>query len=439
MSGTFTTMNKKRPGAYIRFKSEAKPSMGIGERGIVTLPMQLGWASENEIIELYATDITDGSCLKKLGYAGDAIELQPLREALKNSFTVLVYRINKGGVKASATLGDLTVVAKHSGIVGNRLSVIVKKNDSKYDVITCLDNNIVDKQTVADVAGLVANDYVTFTGDKALTENVGTYLTDGSDGTVTSEAYTDYFEKIKRKKWNVMAFINYTNDASTNDLAITYIKQLRDSGKKVQAVIKGGSSADYEGIIGVTQGYRTATEEIPVNSFIAYAAGLTAGAAINKSNTYSVVVGAVEIIDPKTDQEIEKGIENGEFMLSYRQDGAVVIETDINSYHSFTADKNRDFSKNRVIRVLDEINNTIQKVFENTYIGKVDNNAAGRTAFKADLVAYCVKLQEMNAIQEFTADDVNVSAGDEIDSVIVTVGIKPVDAMEKLYMTVTVG
>ena len=50
-----------------------------------------------------------------------------------------------------------------------------------------------------------------------------------------------------------------------------------------------------------------------------------------------------------------------------------------------------------------------------------------------------MKLQEMNAIQEFSADDVIVSAGDEIDSVIVTIGVKPVDAMEKLYMTVTVG
>lgn len=167
--------------------------------------------------------------------------------------------------------------------------------------------------------------------------------------------------------------------------------------------------------------------------------GLTAGAAINKSNTYSVVSGAVEIINPKTDQEIEKGIESGEFMLSYRQDGAVVIETDINSYHSFTADKSRDFSKNRVIRVLDEINNTVQTTFENSYIGKVDNNEAGRTSFKADLVSYCMKLQEMNAIQNFSADDVIVSAGDEIDSVIVTIGVKPVDAMEKLYMTVTVG
>lgn len=439
MSGTFTAMNKKRPGAYINFKSAAKALMGVGARGIVTLPMSLGWALEGDVIEVYATDITDGTCLKKLGYTGSADELQPLREALKNAYTALVCRVNKGGVKATATLGELTAVAKYSGSVGNRLSVIIKKNDAKYDVITCLDNNVVDKQTVASIADLVANDYVTFTGAGELAENAGVALTSGTDGEVSADAYSDYFEKIKRKTWNTMAFINYTSDASTNDLAITFIKQLRDSGKKVQAVIKDGASADDEGIIAVSQGYRTATEIVPVTSFIAYAAGLTAGAAINKSNTYSVVSGAVEIINPKTDQEIEKGIEAGEFMLSYRQDGAVVIETDINSYHSFTADKSRDFSKNRVIRVLDEINNTVQTTFENSYIGKVDNNEAGRTSFKADLVSYCMKLQEMNAIQEFSADDVIVSAGDEIDSVIVTIGVKPVDAMEKLYMTVTVG
>lgn len=439
MSGTFTAMNKKRPGAYINFKSAAKASMGVGLRGIVTLPMSLGWTLEGDLIEVYATDITDGSCLKKLGYAGNAAELQPLREALKNAFTALVCRVNKGGIKATATLGELTAVAKYSGSVGNRLSVIIKKNESKFDVITCLDNNVVDKQTVATATDLTANDYVTFTGEGALAENAGVTLTSGTDGTVTTEAYSEYFEKVKRKSWNTMAFINYTEDASTNDLAIAYIKQLRDSGKKVQAVIKDGFSADNEGIISVSQGYRTSTEEVPVTSFIAYAAGLTAGAAINKSNTYSVVPGATEIINAKTDQEIEKGIDNGEFMLSYRQDGSVVVETDINSFHSFSKYKSRDFSKNRVIRVLDEVNNTVQTTFENSYIGKVDNNEAGQTSFKADLVSYCMKLQEMNAIQDFTADDVVVSAGDEIDSVIVTIGIKAVDAMEKLYMTVTVG
>ena len=39
MSGTFTAMNKKRPGAYINFKSAAKALMGVGARGIVTLSL----------------------------------------------------------------------------------------------------------------------------------------------------------------------------------------------------------------------------------------------------------------------------------------------------------------------------------------------------------------------------------------------------------------
>ncbi len=119
----------------------------------------------------------------------------------------------------------------------------------------------------------------------------------------------------------------------------------------------------------------------------------------------------------------------------------LVIEQDINTLHSPypTNDVNYAFSKNRVIRTLDSINNTIATIFETTYIGKISNNEDGRNIFKADIIAYLTRLQNMGAIQNFnSATDITVSAGDSIDSVVVTVGAQPVDSMEKLYMTVNV-
>ena len=50
------------------------------------------------------------------------------------------------------------------------------------------------------------------------------------------------------------------------------------------------------------------------------------------------------------------------------------------------------------------------------------------------------KLQKMNAIQNFSgAADISVYAGADIDAVVVELAVQPVDAMEKLYMTVLVG
>ena len=89
-----------------------------------------------------------------------------------------------------------------------------------------------------------------------------------------------------------------------------------------------------------------------------------------------------------------------------------------------------------LIRVLDEIANQITSVFEASFMGKINNNDIGRTTFKNVLVGYFNQLQGLNAIQNFVAEDITVEAGIEIDEIIVTANIQPVDSVEKLYMTV---
>jgi hypothetical protein len=42
-------------------------------------------------------------------------------------------------------------------------------------------------------------------------------------------------------------------------------------------------------------------------------------------------------------------------------------------------------------------------------------------------------------VQNFDSEDVEVLAGNDIDSVVINVGITPVDAVEKMYCTVTVS
>ena len=45
----------------------------------------------------------------------------------------------------------------------------------------------------------------------------------------------------------------------------------------------------------------------------------------------------------------------------------------------------------------------------------------------------------LGAVQNFETDDVQVSQGTELDSVVVDLVVQPVDSMEKLYMTVNVS
>jgi hypothetical protein len=204
------------------------------------------------------------------------------------------------------------------------------------------------------------------------------------------------------------------------------------------------NTADYEGIISVHQGYvNTASERVEPIAFAARIAGMTAAATLagaNSSLTFRKLSDAVTIINPVADGDIDAALKAGKFILIRRQDGSVVVQQDINSLNSFTPLHDYQFSKNRVIRVLDDIGNQVLTKFENSYIGKVDNNAQGRSVFRADIISYMNELQGMGAIQNFDAtDDVTVGPGTEISGVTCELMVQPVDSMEKLYMLVNVG
>ncbi|MFR2692007.1 MAG: phage tail sheath C-terminal domain-containing protein [Enterocloster bolteae] len=97
------------------------------------------------------------------------------------------------------------------------------------------------------------------------------------------------------------------------------------------------------------------------------------------------------------------------------------------------------FTKNRVIRTLDNIANDITTIFESNYVGKVNNNDDGRALLKAALVDYFNTLQNMGAIQNFETNDVVITAGTDSDAVLVTAAIQPVDSVEKIYITVNLS
>lgn len=113
--------------------------------------------------------------------------------------------------------------------------------------------------------------------------------------------------------------------------------------------------------------------------------------------------------------------------------------TDINTLTSFSVDKGQEYSKNRVMRVLNQFCNDVYRQFSLYYIGKVDNNETGRGLLKGWIVGYLNEMQANGGIQNFVADDVSVQAGNSVDSVLVDVALQPVDSIEKTNMTVAVS
>lgn len=456
--GTFLTHNKIRPGAYINVTAEPKTSGAASDRGIVVLPLATGWGEK--FTKLNAGEDT----LLKLGYDLTSNKLLLVKEAMKNASKVYVYRLDDGSDenKAKATIGDsstLQVTAKYAGTRGNDIKISIGAapgDDSGFIVETYLMDGdtavLKDKQTVASAAGLADNDWVVFDKAGTLSATAGTSLTGGKDATVTNQQFTDFMSYIENIDYNTVAFPVALGEsdaqqqqAALMDLVKTYITRMRETlGKKVQAVIPyyedWGKNMDYEGIIQVLNGVKMADGTILDNAAAtAWVAGCTAGANVNQSNTYKIYDGAQEAYPLLTDEEITDALGNGMFLFD-GWDGNVKVEMDINSYHSFSASKPRGFSKNRVVRVMDSIANDIKTIFGAYYIGKVNNNADGRNLFKKEVIQYLENLQNIAAIQNFDSSaDVIVEAGNELDQVICSCNVQPVDSMEKLYMTVTLS
>jgi hypothetical protein len=168
-------------------------------------------------------------------------------------------------------------------------------------------------------------------------------------------------------------------------------------------------------------------------------AGATANATVTQDLTADIVVGATSIINSFSNTEIEDNLQNGQFLFSYNQNGTIKVENDINTLTTFTQDKNREFSSNGVMRILDEIGTTTRDIWETVYMGKMPNNDIGRGLFKGDLAEYFLMLQDIGAIQNFEiSTDLEVIGGAMLDDVVVNVWIQPVMVAKKLYMTVNV-
>lgn len=447
--GTWTSQTKLRPGAYINFKAVQKGSMTTGDRGVVAIGLPLEWGPEGELIEVLSTDLLNGASRKSVGFTAFDSASKLLRGALGYCYKAYVYRLKEvssdvASAKASATIGKLTVTAKYTGELGNRISVIITADSatSVYTVMTYLDGEQVDRQRFSQVTDLKSNDYVDFSDARSgdITATAGTMLTGGTNGSVASMAsqYASMLSKLEMAKWQCFACTS--DDSTTVSNVVSFIENLRENeGRYVQAVVADASGANTEGIINNVCGAVIDGVEFGKTEFCAIVAGMTAGANFNESNTAKVIQGATSIVGQLTDSEIKAGLEAGKFMLSASSSGAIKVEQDINSLHDYPADRNYSFSKNRVIRVLDEIGTSVKETWEDVYMGKVNNNDSGRALFRSDIIQYMRELERLTAIQEFDADDVVVSQGTDLDAVLVTIAVKPVDSMEKLYMTVNVG
>ena len=446
VSGTWTVQNKQRPGAYINFVSVPKPVGPIGSRGVMICALPMTWGPTNKLITLYGDDLLNGQSISKVGCdAYDVEESLPYRLALAGCYKALLFRLDIGGSKATASISaDLTVNAKYPGSTGNNISISITRPNleaEQYIVEVRFKNAKRESFVVSSAEELKAieSEWVDFVGTgSTIPDTAGITLENGVNGQ-TSADLENFFNLASGETWNCLA-VNSVEETVQTAIA-EFIMMMRDTrGKKVQGVVYNYAEANHEGIISVHQGFTTSKDTVGVDLFPVYVASMTAGANINESITAKVIEDAKTIIEPVAEDKVEDALRAGKFLLTYRQDGAVCMEKDINTLSTFTVDKGDAFSKNRIVRCLDEIGNTVALIFNRNYCGKIDNNEIGRNMYKVELISMMDQLVDMGAIQNFKgAEDITILPGEDIDSVVVDMVIQPVHSIEKMYMTVNVN
>lgn len=175
-----------------------------------------------------------------------------------------------------------------------------------------------------------------------------------------------------------------------------------------------------------------------VSDLVYWVAGLQAGCAVNKSTTNEIYDGEYSVKMDYTQKQLEDALQNGKYILHRVGNGGRVLD-DINTLVTHTNEKGKDFSRNQVIRVLDQIAVDTALIFNNRFLGKIQNNESGRTSFWSALVDHHKELERLQAIDAFDTSNLVVAQGDSRQSIVVTDMVKPIDAMTHLYMTVTVN
>lgn len=433
--GTFLTQNKILNGAYINFVSASKASATLSDRGICTMPLQLNWGVDSAVFEVTPDQFQKDS-MKIFGYAYDDANLKGLRDLFCTGIRKLyAYKLTSGGVKATCTYAT----AKYCGTRGNDLKVVIAVNaddNSKWDVSLYLGTVKVDEQiAVSSASELVNNDYVTWITSATLAATAGTPLTGGTNGTVDGTAYQNYLNAIESYSYNVMGVP--TGDSTTKALVVAFCKRLRDQvGVKFQLVLYDYASADYEGIISIMN----APSDTGANTYdlVYWVTGAEASCAVNKTLLNQKYTGEYNVGVSYTQSQLETAMTTGKFAF-HNVNGVVRVLADINTFVTGTTEKSKEiFGENQSIRVMDQIANDIAVLFNTKYLGNVPNDAAGRISLWNDIVKHHMDLQDIRAIQDFESDDVTVDQGDARNAVVVSDVITIVNAMAKLYMTVTV-
>lgn len=266
----------------------------------------------------------------------------------------------------------------------------------------------------------------------------GINLAGGADGENNGGDHQAFLDAIESYAYNTLCCPSH--DSTIRGLYENFTRRVRDELGAKHQLVAWQSAADYEGIIGLwsESHHETITSSVADTALLYWLTGAEAGCLIKSTLTNTKYDGELTINVSLAQSQLEEAMEKGRFVF-HNVNGEVRVLEDINTFVSVTKRKDTLFQMNQTIRVCDQIANDIAVLFNTIYLGKVPNNANGRSALWNDIFVYLQELERLEAIQNLNPDNIVCAEGTEKKAVYVMIsGLNIVNAMSQLYMDVEI-
>ena len=488
----------RRPGTFVNFGSRAQALIRGGLTGVVAATVKAGWGPTDRVVpittlsemtryfssseELFDTSLTDDISNR---YNAPFI----IENLLAGGVSKVIVRrlVGAGSVASELTLADttttpvnvITVVAKYPGRWGDTFKVqIVNTPSAMTQQISLRDNDnnviatwvstvnrgvgsgIVDN-LINMVNGDDDNDYITLVkidnGNGTLATTSFTALS-GGDGDEDNIVISDYDEAqsdFSLEKFE-MVYLD-SDDATIRADMVSWVQIQRNEGKAIQlvtgsalgesvdtAVTNAGTTIDQPFVSYIWPGFKRNDRSGVERTYPGYlaaarVAGILAGLPLISSPTFQSITLINDLETRAGNSDIRALLAGGVMPLVW--DGTrYKIERGINTLiPPYTSLQNESYSKVKVMRILDNINNAINTSISDTYIGKINNDSEGRKiAF--DAIRQFLGVQESAdlILPNFTVE-LDPDNAPTIDGFFTLIGIQPIDSVEFMYFTILVG
>lgn len=437
--GSFSSMNKVIPGIYYKISKQAVQQPLLTASGVLLWIGARTWGDAVERISLddYSKDI----CYRKTGLSNTSKRMELFAQSCQE---LIAYDPREGRAKASAkAFGDkVTLTAAKPGSLGNSISVVIIDYSADVaEVRTSVDGVVQHRQRVKKLGELVSNDWVVFgveaasAGDSAHS-NFGTVnLTGGSDGTASTVGAGGGaidLSPVEDEYFNVVV----TDDQSPEmrqEIAAWIADRCDKRGRYARCLFvdKNALPDSAPDNMYLSLCVNSVNGDDSLTAFAL--ACVEAGASWNESATMSTfgLDGALD--EALSDEDLETAIENGIMAIMKRVDGALCICKDINTRAKDSAIP-AQLGKNRAVRLVETLRNTLRSLWETQYAGKVHNDETGRLLWKSKVCEVLNEFVAGHGIEQYESDDIVVAAGEKSDEVVMTIPLQFIDSAELVYV-----